>query len=841
MTARKRRISLWIAAMMIAANLFSVPRWVSAAEGLCFDPKISDFDGTQEEVTEEVNCYSFQAAQFTVADGIGLSGSRGARMSLTAPAEHRVQGSKRYALKKGKSYHLSVWAKTDVEKMGMVMRFYVPGYIFDGKINGASASKACGYFLPPKKTATVGEWSQYRLSLSVDRVYREYRVGETALYAEIPANEDGSFPTGAVSEDGSFQPDGKGLVSFDAYLAICGQTDDGSWNQNVQPTPANIDVDGWYVIEEDDEASVSYARAQVAEAKVSEATGKNTVDFGSVLTVSAATGDCNPNAEPKVSYQWQSSVNGIRFTNIEGATDDRYTVQSSDGEKWIRAVVTAESSGTTSGASAMTAVSNAVQTPGDYVYDVSVSVGENGSVVCGETQYNGGSVGVKKAAWGEDVTLQIMPAEGYVLAACTVDGQPQKPNEQGELVLKQIVEDTKVEISFRLASSIPKYTLSINSNQGGTLSIDNQKIEGNPVWSDILEDTRYECIATPEEGFAIESVVVNGEPVAWDENGRFSLTVIKNTLVTVVFAPQKQGAGRCYYVATDGKDTNPGTLEQPFATLEAARNAIRKNTLPAGGVTVYLRGGVYDRNQTFTLGEQDSGRADAPIIYRAYGDEEVILHGGYDLDVNQFQKVSGEMKDLLPKEAQDKVLVASFSDLRLPDMGEYSIMGNDEGMWSPIILLDGQAMHLARYPNAVDNAQWPKMYCAPGKEGYEETNLGNGETDSRRNFTVQYDDETAKRVEGWTYGLDHIAAEGYWKFDWWASTRYVTIDKAKKQITARENKDTFYGVYKEQQRAFCFKNVYQELDEAGEYYIDIDAKKLYVYPYQDNFSSAKSA
>ena len=103
----------------------------------------------------------------------------------------------------------------------------------------------------------------------------------------------------------------------------------------------------------------------MAEAKVSEATGKNTVDFGSVLTVSAATGDCNPNAEPKVSYQWQSSVNGIRFTNIEGATDDRYTVQSSDGEKWIRAVVTAESSGTTSGASAMTAVSNAVQTPGD--------------------------------------------------------------------------------------------------------------------------------------------------------------------------------------------------------------------------------------------------------------------------------------------------------------------------------------------------------------------------------------------------------------------------------------------------------------------------------------------
>ena len=53
-----------------------------------------------------------------------------------------------------------------------------------------------------------------------------------------------------------------------------------------------------------------------------------------------------------------------------------------------------------------------------------------------------------------------------------------------------------------------------------------------------------------------------------------------------------------FHVATAGVDTNTGTIEQPFATLERAREAIRElkkpsGGLPAGGATVYLRGGVY--------------------------------------------------------------------------------------------------------------------------------------------------------------------------------------------------------------------------------------------------------
>ena len=75
------------------------------------------------------------------------------------------------------------------------------------------------------------------------------------------------------------------------------------------------------------------------------------------------------------------------------------------------------------------------------------------------------------------------------------------------------------------------------------------------------------------------------------------------------------------FVAGDGSDANPGTEEKPFATLERARDEIRQRKaggpLPAGGITVEVRGGVYELPRPLELTEQDSGAENAPIVYRA--------------------------------------------------------------------------------------------------------------------------------------------------------------------------------------------------------------------------------
>jgi len=78
-------------------------------------------------------------------------------------------------------------------------------------------------------------------------------------------------------------------------------------------------------------------------------------------------------------------------------------------------------------------------------------------------------------------------------------------------------------------------------------------------------------------------------------------------------------------------DADGAGTDGPFATLERARDAVRQ--LKAAGplakpVNVFVRGGLYQLDRTFKLGENDSGTAAAPVSYRAYGAEQPIVIGG---------------------------------------------------------------------------------------------------------------------------------------------------------------------------------------------------------------------
>ena len=100
---------------------------------------------------------------------------------------------------------------------------------------------------------------------------------------------------------------------------------------------------------------------------------------------------------------------------------------------------------------------------------------------------------------------------------------------------------------------------------------------------------------------------------------------------TCAFAAPKEAA-MTLYVSPIGKDANPGTQAKPFATMIGARDAVRavkaKGPLPAGGVTVLLRGGVYELSEPILFGDGDSGTEACPIEYRAAPGETVRLVGG---------------------------------------------------------------------------------------------------------------------------------------------------------------------------------------------------------------------
>ncbi|MEC1982212.1 DUF1565 domain-containing protein, partial [Bacillus cereus] len=98
-----------------------------------------------------------------------------------------------------------------------------------------------------------------------------------------------------------------------------------------------------------------------------------------------------------------------------------------------------------------------------------------------------------------------------------------------------------------------------------------------------------------------------------------SFSMLIFTLPTSTFAQSNSNGISVtnYYVSPTGNDLNPGTLDQPFATIQKAANVAKE------GSTIYIRGGVY--NQKVRVAR--SGASGAPITFQNYQDEKVILDG----------------------------------------------------------------------------------------------------------------------------------------------------------------------------------------------------------------------
>lgn len=65
-----------------------------------------------------------------------------------------------------------------------------------------------------------------------------------------------------------------------------------------------------------------------------------------------------------------------------------------------------------------------------------------------------------------------------------------------------------------------------------------------------------------------------------------------------------------FFVAPDGSDTNPGSIERPFASLGQAQRAVRQK-LASGDdtpVSVLIRQGTYRLDAPLVFGPADSGK-----------------------------------------------------------------------------------------------------------------------------------------------------------------------------------------------------------------------------------------
>ena len=288
------------------------------------------------------------------------------------------------------------------------------------------------------------------------------------------------------------------------------------------------------------------------------------------------------------------------------------------------------------------------------------------------------------------------------------------------------------------------------------------------------------------------------------------------------------GAELC--VAKDGRDTWSGRLaapnkdksDGPFATLEAARDAMRAlkraGELPEGGVTVWVRGGEYPRADTFSLAAEDSGTAQCPIVYRGYPQEEARFVGGRR--IGGFAPVTDSaILARLHEAARDNVVQVDLPAEGVTNLGRLTPRGFGRPLAPSHLQLffQGKAMTLARWPND----GFAQMVAIPEGAAFDD---GHGGALGKLEAGFHYEGD---RPRQWAKS-DDIWVHGYWAWDWANSYENIeAVDLERRLIKTRPP----YGSYgfRAGQR-FYFLNVLEELDSRGEYYLDHETGILYFWP-----------
>ena len=120
-----------------------------------------------------------------------------------------------------------------------------------------------------------------------------------------------------------------------------------------------------------------------------------------------------------------------------------------------------------------------------------------------------------------------------------------------------------------------------------------------------------------------------------------------------------------FFVSPGGSDNWSGTIAEPgdndgpFATLERAQKAVSEVKKKSNDdITVLIRSGLYQLDETIVFGLEDSGEGAQTITYRAYPGETPVFSSG--IEIKGWNKVIGKLNGL-PEAALGKVYVAETS------------------------------------------------------------------------------------------------------------------------------------------------------------------------------------
>ena len=250
-----------------------------------------------------------------------------------------------------------------------------------------------------------------------------------------------------------------------------------------------------------------------------------------------------------------------------------------------------------------------------------------------------------------------------------------------------------------------------------------------------------------------------------------AINVLVGSLVTVALSSISVAQ---IYVSPSGSDRQPGTRNAPVKTLTAAQRLAR-NSAGKRAVTVILRDGTYYLTNPLVLSGIDSGKANAPVTFRAEHEGKAVLSGGVPLHL-QWQPF------------RDGILMA-----RVPIGSQFDQL-----------YVNGQQLTMARYPN-FDPTKRDTPYRGAAADAI-----------------------SPARVARWSDpegGYIHAMHPSLWGgFDY--------------QITGKDatGKLTYVGGWQNNRPAEMHpqfrmvENIFEELDAPGEWFVDRKTGTLYMIP-----------
>ncbi len=235
------------------------------------------------------------------------------------------------------------------------------------------------------------------------------------------------------------------------------------------------------------------------------------------------------------------------------------------------------------------------------------------------------------------------------------------------------------------------------------------------------------------------------------------------------------------YVSPDGSDTADGSFLSPLCSLEGAKNAAKSM---AGHVTVYFRAGTYLFDNTVDFDENDK----SDVTYKAYDGEKVVFTSGASYSGFEKCTVNGHeaFKKYVGTDADFSIL---FDENKMLEQGRFPSSGylKVKSVSDDDILIKPET-----------ESEYYTAYSGMYADSSELSELDNIES------------ATVKILHWWKDETLQIS-------DYDGKTGHITFDKAPSMTVNAGDR-------------FFLLNVYEAVDEPGEWYLDKSDGVLYVIP-----------